>query len=337
MSELLIAAGLVAGAAAGLLLLLRSIIERNGPAAAMAALLLLTAAAGGLIVGSWGAPDAAKRWFQLAEFALMMAAGALSVVVIAALLRVDVPIAALFGIAAAVLVAAALATAVFGGDPILYGVPVQCLYVLYAWSLLARSRRVLDRRHKAYRQRLIAIMLLLALTTAVVASVVRTLFSEVRLLEPVVPLTISVLFLCLMGAALLMLMWRGAGLFALPGERHSNERSLASAAADLVRESGLHRKPDLKLEEVARRLGVSAAELSSALARTEWGSFAAMLQAFRIDCVAEMLRAPAERETSVEAIGLLCGFRSRSALYEAFRRNLGVTPGEYREQSCPEC
>jgi AraC-like DNA-binding protein len=53
----------------------------------------------------------------------------------------------------------------------------------------------------------------------------------------------------------------------------------------------------------------------------------------RVAKAADELTDPAEQRTSIDAIALGCGFRSRSAFYEAFRRERGVNPGEFRKQA----
>ncbi|MGI8706419.1 MAG: helix-turn-helix transcriptional regulator [Sphingomicrobium sp.] len=336
MVDQLIGAGLIAGGAAGALLLIRSALERNPTAAAMASLLLLAAAAGALIVGSWSAPAPAQDRLELLEFALMMAAGPLAAFLIAGLLRVQLRLLLLISPAAVAFAAVLLLTVRYGGDPIIYAVPIQLLYVAYAWTLLGRGTQVRDRRHRAYRQRVVALAILVAFSLTIAASVARLLFSGLTLLRPIVPLTISLLFLVLLGGSLWMLMRRGTALLSVSAKAAGGEHRTVAAAADLILSKQLFRQPDLTVGSVADALGVPPSELSAALSRSEWGSFAAMLQEIRLHSVREMLRSPEEQSTSIEAVGMLCGFRSRSALYETFQRKLGVTPGEYRRRSCPE-
>ncbi|TGY90473.1 helix-turn-helix domain-containing protein [Marinicauda algicola] len=87
--------------------------------------------------------------------------------------------------------------------------------------------------------------------------------------------------------------------------------------------------PDLKLADAAAGLATTPDALSAALA---WHgtSFQAELTEFRLEHAAGLLGDPAEARTSVEAIGLLSGFASRSGFYDAFGRRFGESPAAWR-------
>nr|HRK63217.1 helix-turn-helix domain-containing protein [Terricaulis sp.] len=59
-------------------------------------------------------------------------------------------------------------------------------------------------------------------------------------------------------------------------------------------------------------------------------TFPEYLQHARVEETKRLLRDPAETRTSVEAIGLLAGFGSRSAFYKAFGDRVGMSPAAYR-------
>lgn len=93
---------------------------------------------------------------------------------------------------------------------------------------------------------------------------------------------------------------------------------------------------DVSLNSVAAELGVPARKLSDYLAATRGRGFRDWLKLQRIDLAAKLLVDPAERRTSIEAIGLMSGFASRSAFYVAFREVHGVTPARYRQRRLPK-
>jgi AraC-like DNA-binding protein len=332
----LIAAGLVIGVAIAVVLLAISLMDRSRMVAWLAGLLVIAVAAIAIIVDSWTADPSARRWLQFGELALMAASGPVVVIVAAELLRAARTARWLVAISAGGFVAALLVTLRFGGDPMFYAVPLQSGFVLYGWMMVARSTRANDRRHRAYRQRLIAIGLIVAFTVSNGASVLRLLFSDVASLRSVVPLTMSLVLIALMLVLLWLLLRRSSSLLADASGRPTQNSILAEKAAALIVRESLFRKPGLRIETVAERLGVPPARLAAGVAGSHWGGFAAMLQDLRIEEVRRMLSSREERATSIDAIGLLCGFRSRSALYEAFQRKFGVSPGQYRRESCPD-
>ena len=89
----------------------------------------------------------------------------------------------------------------------------------------------------------------------------------------------------------------------------------------------------LSLERLADGLDMPPRELSQAIGASPDGSFYNFVNRFRVGEASRLLSDPSEARTSVEAIGLMSGFRSRSTFYEAFRRATGMTPAQYRRES----
>lgn len=91
--------------------------------------------------------------------------------------------------------------------------------------------------------------------------------------------------------------------------------------------------PRLTLGQLAGAVGVPARELSQAIGAGGDGSFYSLVSRHRVAEAKELLSSPHEARTSVEAIGLMSGFRSRSTFYEAFRKEVDMTPAEFRRQN----
>ena len=91
-----------------------------------------------------------------------------------------------------------------------------------------------------------------------------------------------------------------------------------------------HLDPALTLEQLARAIGTSPRRLSQTINETA-GGFYEYVNSHRVADARTLLADPAEKRTSVEAIGLMVGFRSRSTFYEAFRKATGVTPAAFRK------
>ena len=52
---------------------------------------------------------------------------------------------------------------------------------------------------------------------------------------------------------------------------------------------------------------------------------------FRVEAAIAKLQDPAFDQLSVEGIGLESGFQSRSAMYAAFKKQTGYSPGHFRQ------
>lgn len=99
-----------------------------------------------------------------------------------------------------------------------------------------------------------------------------------------------------------------------------------------MREEKPHLDPGMDLGRLAEALGVPARGLSTTLNEAGLG-FYEFLYRHRVEEAKNLLANPDERRTSVEAIGLMVGFRARSTFYEAFRRETGMSPAEWRRKA----
>jgi AraC-like DNA-binding protein len=100
----------------------------------------------------------------------------------------------------------------------------------------------------------------------------------------------------------------------------------------LMQSEQLWAEPDLNLNDVAQRLGLTAVETSRVIKQGSGGHFRNYVNAFRIDAVKRKLRDPAYRSVSVLAISLESGFNSESSFYRVFKASTGLSPTEFRQQ-----
>lgn len=91
----------------------------------------------------------------------------------------------------------------------------------------------------------------------------------------------------------------------------------------------LHKKPDLKLPEFAKKLGVSTHYLSQYFNDNLDKSFTSYINELRITSALEMIES--NQLLTMEAIGNECGFRSNSSFYASFKKLKGITPAQYRK------
>jgi len=91
--------------------------------------------------------------------------------------------------------------------------------------------------------------------------------------------------------------------------------------------------PDLSLQKAAALLGVAPAQLSSHLNSERGLTFRAYVNGQRIDEAKRLLLSPVEARTSIEAVAMMSGFRSRSSFYSAFQSQVGKSPQAFRSSN----
>lgn len=166
---------------------------------------------------------------------------------------------------------------------------------------------------------------LLSMTLIHVAQAIRTNASALGALEDIVPLLSGVIAV---GVTIFVLL--RAGLVQRLQARPRDDSALAVAFDHLMEEQKLYLDPEMTLSKVAAALGHSPQKVSAALNAAGAG-FYERLSAYRIAEAKRLLADPAEARTSVEAVALLSGFKSRSSFYEAFKTETGATPAAWRK------
>ncbi len=92
------------------------------------------------------------------------------------------------------------------------------------------------------------------------------------------------------------------------------------------------RSGELKLEELAERLALSAHELSQLINGACGVNFQDYLNGYRVEALKEALHDPARAGHTILDLAMDSGFNSKSALNRVFKAHTGITPGEYRRQ-----
>lgn len=93
-----------------------------------------------------------------------------------------------------------------------------------------------------------------------------------------------------------------------------------------------HLDSRLTLGQLARAMNAPERELSAFFGKSVDGNFYNFVNRHRVQEAKDLLGSAAEARTSVEAIGLMAGFRSRSTFYDAFRKDTGKTPAQFRKE-----
>ena len=87
--------------------------------------------------------------------------------------------------------------------------------------------------------------------------------------------------------------------------------------------------PNPTLKSLAEAVGSHPNAVSRLINQETGGNFNDFVNSFRIRLAQERLRSETYRNYTVEAIGQSVGFRSKSAFYQAFKKQTGLSPSQY--------
>lgn len=87
---------------------------------------------------------------------------------------------------------------------------------------------------------------------------------------------------------------------------------------------------DLTLHDFAKEIQVSARTISNCINQNIGLNFNEWVNNHRVDTALEIIKADVKNQLSIEGIGFDAGFKSRSAMYAAFKKRLGHSPGHFR-------
>jgi AraC-like DNA-binding protein len=198
-----------------------------------------------------------------------------------------------------------------------------------AW--LALSQRPRGRRDA--QARTLALAAVAAVAALHFAQIARSLWPQVAQIRDVVPITGALALVCATAA-----IYFGSRISIIDslieGAPAADQDAIAlSQALETALDDGLLRDPALTVAAAAAKLGAPPERLSKAIASVHGMTFPERLQVKRVDLAKRLLADPAEARTSMEAIGVLVGFGSRSAFYKAFGDRVGMSPAAFRAQN----
>jgi AraC-like DNA-binding protein len=87
---------------------------------------------------------------------------------------------------------------------------------------------------------------------------------------------------------------------------------------------------DLTLHSFAKEIQISARTISTCINQNLGMNFNEWVNNHRVDKCLVIIEADTKNQLSIEGIGFDAGFKSRSAMYEAFKKKLGHSPGHFR-------
>lgn len=88
--------------------------------------------------------------------------------------------------------------------------------------------------------------------------------------------------------------------------------------------------PNLTIHLFSKEIDVSARTISTCVNNSFGLNFNEWVNNYRVDTASELLKDRTKDYLSIEGIGSSSGFKSRSAMYAAFKRKTGLNPGNFR-------
>lgn len=90
--------------------------------------------------------------------------------------------------------------------------------------------------------------------------------------------------------------------------------------------------PAFSLERLSSEMGISTSKLSHLINQESGNNFSDYINLLRVEKAKKYLIKSDYSDYTIVAIGLECGFNSKSTFYAAFKKFTNVTPSEFKEQ-----
>ncbi len=97
-----------------------------------------------------------------------------------------------------------------------------------------------------------------------------------------------------------------------------------------MQEKRYYLNQNLTLHEFSREIQISARTISICVNQSMRLNFNEWINNYRVGRALEIMQNPKNNHLSIEGIGIDSGFKSRSAMYTAFKKKTGQTPGNFR-------
>lgn len=126
----------------------------------------------------------------------------------------------------------------------------------------------------------------------------------------------------------------GSTLFPLPKYAGSkigeeNYETIVKKAREIVERNQLHLKEHITLPSLAEQIGTNPKYLSQAINHFLGLNFTDFINIYRVEEAKKQLVDSNNKVLTLEAIGNMCGFNSKSAFFRAFKKATGMTPNQY--------
>lgn len=99
-----------------------------------------------------------------------------------------------------------------------------------------------------------------------------------------------------------------------------------------IHQNKLYLEPNLNLERFAEQIGLKPRDISAILKVHYQSNFFEFINRYRVEEVKRLLLAPEHKDETILELIFKAGFNSPSAFHRFFKRMVGLTPTEFRQQ-----
>ena len=117
------------------------------------------------------------------------------------------------------------------------------------------------------------------------------------------------------------------------GLREQERKQLVTGLKTLMDDDKPYLDNDLTITDLAVRLNTNFHKLSQVINESLNQTFYDFVNTYRIEESKRLLQCPEAEKYTITAIAQDAGFTSKSAFYNAFRKQAGMTPGQYLERA----
>ncbi|MCB0279865.1 MAG: AraC family transcriptional regulator, partial [Calditrichaeota bacterium] len=110
-------------------------------------------------------------------------------------------------------------------------------------------------------------------------------------------------------------------------------KSMIQTVSDLVKQEKMYLKEHVSIQALAKQAGFNVNDLSRALNEVLQQNYFDFINSFRLELATQLLSDPDYAHYSIEGIGSEAGFKSKASFYSAFKKQLAMTPMEFREKA----
>ena len=100
---------------------------------------------------------------------------------------------------------------------------------------------------------------------------------------------------------------------------------------DLLDNKEIYTNHDLRITDVAKMLNTNRSYASRLLNDMFNTNFADLINRYRINKAVELIKSSVDDELSADDVATMSGFASVSSFYRSFKKETGLTPGDYKK------
>jgi AraC-like DNA-binding protein len=90
-------------------------------------------------------------------------------------------------------------------------------------------------------------------------------------------------------------------------------------------------KSDLTIHDLSKTIGIPTRKISQSINQSYESNFSEWVNKYRVEVAKQHLSTYSQDNITIEGIGYDSGFKSRSAMYLAFKKITGKTPGDFKQ------